>query len=248
MEISSYDFPRGFLWGTATSSHQVEGNNTNNDWYTWENEPRRIRNGDKAGLACDWWGGRWKEDFKRAADTGQNTHRLSIEWSRVQPKPDVWDDKALDRYVEMLRGLHRLGLKPMVTLHHFTNPIWVVERGGWEDEGIRDLFAAYTRKVVDALKSHVDMWCTINEPNVYATEGFVFAHFPPGKSNIQTAFRVLVNMARAHAACYKIIHELQPQAKVGFALHYRGFTLIKPGSRLTPGRRTGSSPPLTPPS
>jgi len=84
---AKFTFPEKFLWGTATSAHQVEGENNNNNWSLWEAQPGRIRNGDVSGKACDWWKGRrWQEDFLRAADTGQNTHRMSIEWSRIQPK------------------------------------------------------------------------------------------------------------------------------------------------------------------
>ncbi len=83
MPTATYHFPAGFLWGAATSAYQVEGSNPNSNWSAWENLPGRIRDGDKAGLAADWWGGRWKEDFDRAAESGQNAHRFSIEWSRV---------------------------------------------------------------------------------------------------------------------------------------------------------------------
>ena len=126
---AAYHFPRGFLWGAATSSHQVEGNNTNNNWYTWEQIPGKIRDGSQSGLACDWWGGRWKEDFDRAVETGQNAHRLSIEWSRIQPEPDRWDEQALDYYREIIRGLIERNLTPCVTLHHFTDPLWLT--AGW---------------------------------------------------------------------------------------------------------------------
>ena len=85
------------------------------------------RTGQRSGCACDWWGGKWKEDFKRALDTGQNAHRLSVEWSRIQPTPDSWDDEALDRYLEMVRWLVSHGMTPMVTLHHFTDPLWLVD-------------------------------------------------------------------------------------------------------------------------
>lgn len=95
-------FHRGFLWGTATAAHQVEGNNTNNTWWKWEQEGHTA---GMSGLACDWWGGRWREDFDRAAEAGQNAHRLSVEWSRIQPTPDRWDEDALERYRSMLRGL-----------------------------------------------------------------------------------------------------------------------------------------------
>ncbi|GAF93024.1 unnamed protein product, partial [marine sediment metagenome] len=82
---ASLHFPLGFLWGTATSSHQVEGENRDNDWWDWEQEPDRILHGHKSGKACDWWAGRWAEDFDRAAESFQNAHRMSIEWSRVEP-------------------------------------------------------------------------------------------------------------------------------------------------------------------
>ena len=82
-------FSDRFLWGTATAAHQVEGNNTNNDWWAWEQEEGRIHEGDRSGKACDWWGGRWREDFDRARDSWQNAHRFSIEWSRIQPEPDA---------------------------------------------------------------------------------------------------------------------------------------------------------------
>ena len=122
---ASFTFPAGFLWGCATSSHQVEGNNIHNDWWAWEQEPGRILNGDRSGKACEWWAGRWREDFDRAKDGFQNAQRISIEWSRVQPELDRWDEAALDRYRQMLMGLKERGMVPMVTLHHFTNPIWL---------------------------------------------------------------------------------------------------------------------------
>ena len=107
MAKATFSFPRGFMWGTATSSHQVEGNNTNNNWWDWEQTPGNIINGHKSGLACDWWGGRWREDFDRAAETGQNFHRLSIEWSRIQPTPDRWLSVSeridVNRYRELMK-------------------------------------------------------------------------------------------------------------------------------------------------
>jgi beta-glucosidase len=120
MAQATFHFPRGFLWGTATAAHQVEGNNTNNNWWTWEQQEGRILHGHKSGLACDWWGGRWKEDLDRAVETGQNAHRFSIEWSRIQPTPDRWDEEALDRYRAILRGMLDRGLTPMVTLGRTT--------------------------------------------------------------------------------------------------------------------------------
>jgi beta-glucosidase len=121
----------------------------------------------------------------------------------------------------MLRGLKERNMTALVSLHHFTDPLWVTEKGGWETEAIVPLFERYVRKVVDALKEYNTLWCTINEPNVYALSGYVQGTFPPGKKNLRLSMRVLGNMIRGHAAAYRAIHELQPEARVGYALHYR---------------------------
>jgi beta-glucosidase len=232
MPDATFHFPRGFLWGAATAAHQVEGNNTNNNWYAWEQQPTRIIHGHRSGLACDWWGGRWKEDFDRAAQAGQNAHRLSVEWSRIQPAPDRWDEDALDHYRQMLQGLHERGMTPMVTLHHFTEPLWLVEQNGWEREKTAEHFTRFTEKVVEALKEYCNLWVTINEPNVYALAGYVAGDFPPGKRNINRAYRVTENMVKGHAAAYQAIHRLQPTARVGIAINYREFTPARAWSPL----------------
>jgi beta-glucosidase len=229
MSQATYHFPKGFLWGTATASHQVEGNNTNNQWWKWEQDGHTAH---KSGMACDWWGGRWREDFDRAAEAGQNAHRLSVEWSRIQPQPDKWDEDALERYRTMLRGLRERGITPMVTLHHFTDPLWLYERNSWEDKAVVPLFEKYVRKVVDALKEYCTLWCTINEPNIYALFGYVTGDFPVPHRGLDMAMQVIVNMLRGHAAAYHAIHQAQPESRVGYALHYRPMAARNPWSPL----------------
>jgi len=231
--FGTYTFPEGFLWGTATAAHQVEGHNHNDTWYAWEQEEGRILNGHTAEVACDWWGGRWREDFDRAQAAHQNAHRLSIAWSRIQPEPDRWDETALDRYREMLIGLRNRKMVPMVTLHHFCEPLWVAEMGGWENEAVIELFADFVKKAVEALMPYCSMWVTINEPDVFVYSAYVDGVFPPGKKDLKTAMKVMQHMVRAHARAYHVIHDLQPEAQVGPALHYRGF---KPATWL-PGDR-----------
>jgi len=228
MKKVTFHFPKIFLWGTATSSHQVEGNNTNNNWYAWENTPGKIHGGAKAGLACDWWSGRWKEDLKNAANDGQNAHRLSIEWSRIEPEPGKWDQEALNYYREMLKGMQTMGLTPMLTLHHFTDPLWISEQGGWENDETPRHFAKFVRKSVEALKEHVNLWVTINEPAVYTVSGYLMGIFPPGKNDLGLAFQVMRNLIRGHIYAYDIIHELQPGALVGIAKNYRPMALARP--------------------
>ena len=232
MPTATYHFPKGFLWGTATASYQVEGNNTNSQWWKWEEEGHT--NG-RSGLASDWWGGRWREDFDRAAEGGQNAHRLSVEWSRIQPAPDRWDEDALEKYRTMLRGLKERGIMPMVTLHHFSDPLWVMEKGAWETEAVVPWFERFVRKTVEALKEYCALWCTINEPNGYALNGYAatgVAAFPPGKKSLTLAMRVLANLVRGHAAAYRAIHEIQPESRVGFALNYRSFVPYRAWSPL----------------
>lgn len=231
MPHAVFSFPKGFLWGTATASHQVEGRNTNNNWSAWEKYPGHIVNDQKAGLACDWWGGRWREDFDRAAEAGQNAHRFSIEWSRIQPAPDRWDEQALDVYRDMARGLIERGLTPIVTLHHFTEPAWLADYGGWEGEEAIPYFAAYARKVVEALSSFVNQWVTFNEPNTYIFGGYAGGGFPPGKNNLWAALKAMANMVRAHAAAYKAIHAAQSRAQVGITQYYRS---LKPAHAWFP--------------
>lgn len=222
-------FPAGFLWGTATASHQVEGGNTNNNWYQWETMGGKIKEGHTSGLACNWWGGKWKDDLDRAAETYQNSHRLSIEWSRVQPSPDRWDEDALEYYRQIIRGMRERKLEPMVTLHHFTDPIWVGEICGWETDAILPYFERYVKKVVEALKDYVTLWVTINEPNVYIWGGYMGGGFPPGKNNMNLGLQVMAVMLRGHAAAYRAIHTIQPEARVGFALNYRDLQPARPG-------------------
>lgn len=232
MPEARFNFPKGFLWGTSTSAYQVEGSSKNNQWATWEQQPEKIAEGDTCGLACDWWGGRWREDFDRAEEDGYNTLRLSIEWSRIQPARDRWDEEALDRYIDMIRGLSQRNLFPVVTLHHFTDPLWVHEMGGWENEEVPELFAAYAAKVVEALKSSVTTWLTINEPNVPTFLGYLLGEYPPGKQDLDTALNVMVNFARGHALAYHAIKQVQPEARVGFAHNFRGFHPARKGNLL----------------
>ena len=118
--MSEIQFPDDFLWGSATASHQVEGGNSGNDWWDWEHQPGRIRDGGRSGEAAGWWSGRAEEDLRWARDQGQNAHRMSLEWSRLEPEPGEFDPKAFARYAEILGAARDLGLTTFVTVYHFT--------------------------------------------------------------------------------------------------------------------------------
>lgn len=226
-------FPDGFLWGVGTAAHQVEGANDNNDWWAWEQAPGHIKNGDKSTIATDWWHGeRYREDFALARSLHLNAHRLSVEWSRIEPREGEWSAEAISFYRRVLLALRGHGAVPLITLHHFTNPRWVMAKGGWETEAIVPLFARFADRVARELGDLCDFWVTVNEPFVYAFSSYAGGQWPPGKKDLRLTFRVLANMVRGHAAAYHALHRVQPRARVGVAHHLRGFAPANPASAL----------------
>jgi beta-glucosidase len=224
-------FPAGFLWGVSTAAHQVEGGNHNNQWAAWE-QAGRIKSGDRSGNACDWWNNA-ERDFDLAREIGVNALRLSVEWSRIEPQEGQYDAQALGRYRQMLDALHQRGIRPMVCLHHFTHPLWFEQKSAFLGSGAADRFEAFTRYVVSGLGDLCRDWVTFNEPNVYATLGYVLGEFPPGKRGlILTAVRLVNGLARAHAQAYHAIHELQPDGQVGWAHNFVVFQPADPHSLL----------------
>lgn len=227
-------FPAGFRWGTATSAYQVEGNNTASDWWRWEQRPGRIKDGSRSGLACDWW--RHAEaDFDRMVALHQNAARLSIEWSRLEPREGRWDEAAGQRYLAMLRGLRARGIEPLVTLNHFTLPQWVADRGGWAWAGIVPAFAAYAGRFAGLAMSLVDSWITINEPVGHLISAYLLGQFPPGRRSPRALSRAMVHSVQAHAAAYRAIRGVQSGARVGLAAYLRPIEPADPDSALDRG-------------
>jgi beta-glucosidase len=220
MGEATLTFPADFLWGTATSSHQVEGGSAANDWWEWEQGGGgRIWRDQTSGAACEWWAGRAEEDIARMAALNTNAHRLSVEWSRIEPREGQWNQTALDRYRVILLAMRAAGVTPMITLHHFTNPLWVARRGGWLHPDAPRWFGNYARTVVEKLGDLCELWCTVNEPNVYASSSYLTGEWPPGGQNLEHYFRVARSLLLGHAAAFRAIRETQPQGQVGLAKH-----------------------------
>jgi beta-glucosidase len=224
-------FPPGFRWGTGTSAHQVEGQLTN-DWSNWEQTPGKVRDGSDSSRTCQWWSGRYLEDFDLAQSMSQNALRFSVEWSRIEPQEGEWDSTAISRYRDMLGALRERGIEPMATLFHFTSPLWLARKGGWENEASARYFERFATKAVDAFGDLVDVWCTINEPSVYAVYSYLLGIWPPQKGSFLATLRVLRHQLLAHARAYRAIHRVQPAAKVGLAQHLRVFDPFRPNSAL----------------
>lgn len=211
---NSFRFPPGFLWGAATAAHQVEGANQWNDWWAFEQAGRLPF---KSGEACRHYE-LFERDFDLARAWGHNAHRFSIEWSRIEPQQGDWDRAALEHYREVIGALRRRGMEPLVTLHHFTNPAWFADAGGWLARRNVAQFARYVEFVAGQLGDQVRWWITINEPTVYAKNAFVSGNWPPCREgDWAAAWRAVRNMGRAHRLAYEILHRHRPDALVGFA-------------------------------
>lgn len=219
-------FPKGFLWGTATSSHQVEGNNQNNDWWAWE-QRGRVKGDQKSGLACDHYE-RYEQDFDYAKQMNNNAHRLSLEWSRIQPTADAFDFSQIEHYRQVLQALRDRGMKTFVTVQHFTNPLWFAKRGGWLASDSADRFAMYVAFVATHLADLVDFWVTLNEPMILASKGYLEGTWPPGKKSAWAMHRALKNLQSAHRWAYQLIHKKNPHARVGFAQNMFSYQLYRP--------------------
>jgi beta-glucosidase len=219
-------FPERFLWGAGSSAHQVEGGNRFNDWWRFEQLPGVISGGDKSGDACRHWE-RFDSDFALAEADGHNAHRLSIEWSRIEPERGKIDAVAVRHYHDVFASLRHRRLIPVVTLHHFTNPLWIADHGGWESAETIERFCEFVRFCAREYGAEVDWWCTVNEPEVFAFRGWSEGIWPPAVRDNSRALVVIANMLEAHGRAYRILHEEDRAdadgdgraACVGFAKH-----------------------------
>lgn len=196
------------MWGTATSAYQIEGGNKND----WETQTRLA----PAGRACDHYN-RFVEDFSLAKKLRQNAHRLSLEWSRIEPDEGQWNEPELEHYFHVLDFLKEKGFKTFLTLHHFTNPVWFAKDGGWANSKSAVRFAAFTEKVISHLGELVDFWVTVNEPNIYANLSYLRGIWPPFERSSRLTYKVYRNLLAAHNRAYQLIHGYYPDARVGFA-------------------------------
>jgi beta-glucosidase len=232
-------FPKDFLWGAATSAHQVEGNN-HNDWTEWEKEnalrlaslaqgkqwpdfilknyPNPLQKENYiSGKASDHYN-RFREDFDIAKQLGHNAHRFSIEWSRIEPEEGKFNEKEIEHYREVIRALREKGLEPFVTLWQSTNPIWIRDIGGWENSKTPDYFARYIEKFIKSFPD-IKYWLTLNEPTVYAGLGYIQGTQPPWVKSMRRGNTVFKNFVSAHNLAYQIIHKNNKNTLVGFAHH-----------------------------
>ncbi|MFW5799771.1 MAG: glycoside hydrolase family 1 protein, partial [Spirochaetota bacterium] len=223
MDRKEIKFPDSFLWGAASSSHQVEGNNEYNQWWEFEQRPHAIKNGDASGIACDHYN-RYEEDFQLLKELNHTAHRISFEWSRFYPEsPEELNQEAVTHYHKVLDKLHELEIEPFVTTFHFTLPIWFAKKGGFEEYENIKYYEKFVEFIAKEYKDKIKYWNTINEPAVYAYMSYQEGEFPPAKKNIMEAFTVLRNIIKAHGKAYHIIKEINPESKVGIVKSFPYF-------------------------
>jgi len=169
--MEPFALPEDFLLGTATASLQIEGGDRNNSWYRWV-QTGHVKDGSSCIVADDHWN-RVSEDIELMKQLHQQTYRMSLEWSRIEPARGQFNKDAIQHYRRELQQLTSAGIRPLVTLHHFSNPLWLEDAGAWTNPDVISLFERYTAYVVENLGDLVSDWCTINEPNVYLASGYV---------------------------------------------------------------------------
>ncbi len=193
-----------FLWGVATSAHQIEGNNKASDWWDWESKGF-IEGGVRSGAATDHLN-RFKEDIQLAADLGVNSYRFSVEWARIEPEQGRFDQVALDWYLELIHECEKKGILPMVTLHHFSSPKWFAEAGGFTSESSPNLFLNFVKQVVRKIGGRVPLWCTFNEPLVLVIGSYLGKFMPPAEFSPRNAAKACHFLLKSHVGAYDYLH------------------------------------------
>ncbi len=209
--------------GSATAATQIEGGDMNSNWYHWSLQGK-IADGESSIVAADHYN-RYKEDIELMQKMNHEIYRMSIEWSRIEPEEGVWSKDGIQHYRDEIRRLIDAGIKPLVTLHHFSHPQWFEDMGQWTNKASVKLFTRFVQKVIRVLGDDVSDYCTINEPNVFVNDSFIDGKYPPGhRDDLKSYFAASRNMILAHLRCYKKIHQLRKNrghedTKVGIALH-----------------------------
>jgi beta-glucosidase len=207
-------FPNNFIWGVGTSAIQAEGGNKWSDWAYFEKIKPFIKSGEKIGKTADHYK-RYEEDLLLAKKLNQKAYRFTIEWSRIEKRPGIFDHDEINHYRDVIKLCHKLGIEPFPTLHHFSNPTWFTKSGGWDSSKSSLLFRRYVEYVANKLGDSVQHWLTINEPNTYIGLGYLTGIFPPLKHNPVKAHQAIRNLAKAHNLAYDVLKNINPRSQVG---------------------------------
>jgi beta-glucosidase len=214
-----------FQWCVSTAGHQIEGENFHSDWWAFEQKLGTIAREENSSCAADSWH-RLDRDLQNLRYLGVNMYRFSVEWSRVEPSPNIYDDSAIEKYRTFIMALQAAGIEPMITLSHFTLPLWFRKLGAWEHPLAAERFSRFAKLVRERIAPNVRHFVTFNEPMVHAIGGYFAGSVPPEeKRPLAGVAPVIRGMLMAHAAAYRKLHSLDAPLKkicsVGVAQHIR---------------------------
>lgn len=220
-------FPKNFLWGASTASHQVEGD-THNQWSEWEQSPSRLAQLEREGLISKYGKdnfisgraanhyNRFEEDFRLAKELGHNATRISLEWSRIEPREGEFDAKAVEHYRRVIASIRKNGMEPFVTLWHWTFPIWFRDKGGFERRENIKYFTRYAGRIARELQD-VKFWLTLNEPEIVTNMSYLRGLWPPQVKSPLLTLRVFHNLIYTHRMAYQSMKSVNPSFQVGIA-------------------------------
>lgn len=224
-EATSLTFPEGFIWGSATSSYQIEGGVLDHGrspsiWDVFCRQEGRIADGSNGDVACDHYN-RFPEDVQLIRDLGLAAYRFSIAWPRVVPEGrGATNEKGLDFYDRLVDELLAAGIRPFPTLYHWDLPQILEDQGGWVERATAEAFADYAEVVIARLGDRIDTWTTLNEPFVTANHGYVTGEHAPGRTSMADGMAASHHLNLAHGLAGARIRELAPDARLAIVLNF----------------------------
>ncbi len=214
-------FPESFVFGVATAAYQVEGG-IDNDWSDWERAGKCKEPHVRCGRSVDHWN-RFDEDVGLIQKLGASAYRMSVEWARVEPEPGKFDDAAWASYRTRLERLGARGIRPVVTMHHFTHPRWFPAQTPWHEPSCLRSWERYAKKFAQLVQGLDVAVVTFNEPMVFLLGGYLAAQMPPGIADARKAWAALANLARAHVIARAALLDVSPRVTVGISQHLMDF-------------------------
>ncbi len=227
--MKEFKLPKNLLLGSATAATQIEGGDTNSNWYYWSLKGK-IANNESSITGSDH-ANQVDGDIRLMQELNQEIYRMSIEWSRIEPKQGEYSQEGINYYRDELTKLIDAGITPLVTLHHFSSPEWFQKMDAFLNPKSPEIFLTFVKKVISEYGDLVSEYCTINEPNVFLNDTYIDGKYPPGeKNNTRHYFKAAKNLILAHIEAYDLIHKMRRDmgyndTKVGFAHHEAYFDL-----------------------
>ncbi len=224
--MDDFRFPENFSLGVASAATQVDGDCKNSNWYDWYKKGHILDNFDPnvATMHRKFM----VEDTELMASMGIQHYRFGVEWARIEPAEGEFSQEEFENIRREIMLLQEKGIQVLLTIHHFSNPLWFEEKGGFLSPDSTSVFLRLTEKIVENLGGLVSEYITINEPNVYAVSGYLGGDFPPGENSLPKTLKIMKNMGECHRRAYEKIHAMREEmgysdTKVGFAHHMRAF-------------------------